>query len=190
MPPEDHTRQWNGRDATMETTMFASVLQRLHSQGHLDVAKAAQATGLDPSTIYKWIAGATEPGVTNASLLVRHCHDPQVQAALLGVFTAGTPWVASYLPTELDINGDGDVDTRDALIAAIDALDGLAEHLRGVQDVGAKHAISSEELAHIHEHAESAVQGIVASQRVIQWLHDQQQRRRPARRIVGDAAQI
>lgn len=168
--------------------MFSATLQRLVNDGHLTAQQLALHTGYDPSTAYRWISGATEPPVGAVCLLFRNCRSVEVQSAILSVMTEGTDWAASTIPSNLDVDGDGDVSTQDALASNAEAIETLANFIR--QCVGKKQTtrIDNSTLSALQGCSDAAIRAVLTSKRIFEWLHAQESKRRPARTVVSGKA--
>lgn len=128
-----------------ELTLIAATLQRLHREGRLDIQRLSNATGLDDSTIYRWLHGRNDPGFTNIMLAFRHCGSIDLQHAIAALLFADTRWQAVYVEADLDADGDGDVDAFDAIkeeaaaakavTAAIDKMVSTPDELPGLNDL-------------------------------------------------------
>ena len=109
--------------------MLATTLQRMIDQKLTSAREMGDLAGVSTSTVYRWIAGQSQPDFDAVRLLVRHLPDPKAQEALLSVMTAGTDWNLAHLKMELDLNDDGRIDAQDALDASITAVRHAAESL-------------------------------------------------------------
>lgn len=99
--------------------MLSRTLQALIDEGRTSAREVGELTGKAPSTVYRWIAGKSEPDFNSIRLLVRHLPDRKAQQSILSVFTAGTNWQVVHSEMELDVNSDGTITADDALDAAI-----------------------------------------------------------------------
>jgi len=167
-----------------ETTMLAATLQRLLADGSLTVSVVSNATEIDGSSVYKWAAGQHEPGFSKIALLFRHCGSEAVQAAILDLITRGTHWRTVQLPPKADIDGDGDVDTDDALAAALAALHELAQLLDEVRQTGGGRAINDAKADAIDGIGNAAIRKILSALRCVAFVHQQQRSRRKARVVA------
>lgn len=166
--------------------MLAATLQRLLAEGSLTVSTVSNATEIDGSSVYKWAAGLHEPSVSKFALLFRHCGSEPVQQALLDLITRGTPWKAVVMSKAADIDGDGDVDTDDALAAALAALHELAELLDGVRKVGRGGTIADAQADAIDATGNACIRKTMAALRCVAFVHEQQQQnRRKARPVTA-----
>jgi AcrR family transcriptional regulator len=109
--------------------MLKQVLQRIIDQKWSSAREMAEVAGVSPSTVYRWIAGQTQPEFDAIRQLMRHLPDARAQEALLDLFTTGTDWTSTKVGLVLDINADGRIDHDDALDAACQAVHASAESL-------------------------------------------------------------
>lgn len=166
-----------------DTSMLSATLQRLHADGALSVGAVCDATQIDASSVYKWMAGQHDPSFSKIALLFRHCDNERVQAAILDLLTRGTPWRAVAIPKACDIDGDGDVDTDDALASAVAALQDLAELLDGVRKADGVQ-IDGAVADSLDATGNAAIRKILAALRCVAFVHEQQQKRRKARQVT------
>jgi hypothetical protein len=165
---------------TGDLSMLAATLQQLHADGHLDVRAASLATDVAPSSLYRWISGDSDPQATLLARLFRGGTE-QVQSGLLSWLTAGTGWVCTIVPGELDCNGDGDVNIEDAYDATVSAIEKAAALLRAERQAVLDGKVSPLEEVRINETIARAVQQLAVARAVIQFVAASEARRRKCR---------
>jgi len=116
-----------------ETLVLTHTLQRLINDERTTAKEVAELTGVSTSTVYRWIAGQSQPDFDSIRMLVRHLPDRKAQEAIISVFTQGTDWSAVCQEMELDVNHDGAVNAEDALDATIDAVKAAGQSLAAVR---------------------------------------------------------
>ena len=109
--------------------MLGHALQRVLDQNLSTAREISELAGVSTSTVYRWIAGQSQPDFDSIRLLVRHLPNPLAQEHILEAFTGGTDWQYIREQLDLDVNADGRVDAEDALDASIEAVHGAAESL-------------------------------------------------------------
>ncbi len=113
--------------------MLARTLQQIIDRKQSTAREMGELAGVSTSTVYRWIAGQSQPDFDSIRLLVRHLPDHRAQEALLTVIIAGTDWNVDHLELNLDLNDDGEIDARDALDASIRTVRHAAESLAQVR---------------------------------------------------------
>ena len=101
--------------------MTAGLLQRLIEAGHTSVAELADLLCIEPHSVYPYLAHR-DMRVSQLRTLIRGAKSVAVREAVLCSLFAGTEVVALD-PADLDADGDGVIDARDAMHAAIEAMD-------------------------------------------------------------------
>ncbi len=107
--------------------MLARTLQQIIHRKQSTAREMGELAGVSTSTVYRWIAGQSQPDFDSVRLLVRHLPHPDAQEALLTVMIAGTDWNLQHTKLDLDLNHDG-------LVNADDALDGSVRAVRHAGD--------------------------------------------------------
>lgn len=111
-----------------EPTMLSEMLQRLHAAGKLDVGRLADDLCVARQTIYNYMSGISDPSITIACRMYRVGSD-ELRRELDLLFHAGTN--RSVIPVDdLDANGDGRIDHRDALAACAQSVALTAEAIQ------------------------------------------------------------
>ena len=109
--------------------MLQKTLQRIIDQKLTSAREIGELSGVSTSTVYRWIAGQSQPDFDSIRMLVRHLPDKRAQEEILSSFLNGTEWNASRLDLELDFNNDGKIDGEDALEATIESVQAAAKSL-------------------------------------------------------------
>ncbi len=167
--------------------MLARTLQRLVDEKLTTAREIADLAGVSASTVYRWIAGQSQPDFDSIRLLVRHLPEPRAQRAILSTFSAGTPWRYQYIDHELDVNDDGQIDVNDALDSSIRAVQSAGEMLAKVRDASQDRRLSAEQVGVVIKALNEVVQECSVTQQVMVrvWEGEQNQRKRARR---GDGA--
>lgn len=161
--------------------MLATVLQDLHARGRLTPGLFVEATGRDHSTLYRYLAGSSQPSYHTIQQLFAHCDDEEIQLALLADFTRGVAIAFSHIPAELDIDGDGDVNMDDVLEAAIAANFELAEWLQDIQKATHDGKVTQVELIQADTLGRRVIASVLAALGILDHIAERQGRRRQAR---------
>ena len=171
-----------------ETPVICETLRILHEAGRLPVTRVADLLNIATSTAYDLFNRDLRYGQFRT--LFRQSRDSEVQAQLLANLLGGTSWVATHLATDLDVNGDGDVDINDVLSAGID---GMAEFSRYLQDLRTALATGHPDdrtVAEIEQRHTEVMTQLAAIGQIAHHIREQQSRRRKAHapRMVGGGA--
>ena len=110
--------------------MLTKTLNRIIEKNQTTAREIAEMAGVSTSTVYRWIAGQSQPDFDSIRLLVRHLPNKDAQESLLNTFTMGTKWQFARPDMELDVNADGKIDAADALDASVEAVHGSAKSLK------------------------------------------------------------
>ncbi|MEM9914584.1 MAG: helix-turn-helix transcriptional regulator [Planctomycetota bacterium] len=113
--------------------MLGKTLQRVIDQKLTSAKELGELAGVSTSTVYRWIAGQSQPDFDSIRLLVRHLPDNRAQEEILQAFTSGTDWLCTRMDLELDVNDDGQIDADDALDATIECVKGASESLAAIR---------------------------------------------------------
>ena len=113
--------------------MLGKTLQRVIDQKLTTAKELGELAGVSTSTVYRWIAGQSQPDFDSIRLLVRHLPERRAQEEILQSFTSGTDWQCTRMDMELDVNDDGTIDVEDALDATIESVTGAAESLARIR---------------------------------------------------------
>lgn len=158
--------------------MLTKTLNRLIEKKLTTAREIAELSGVSTSTVYRWIAGQSQPDFDSIRLLVRHLPNKAAQQSLLHTFTMGTSWQFTRPDLELDVNADGTVDAADALDASVEAVHSSANNLKQLRAAFRDgHADADEVLELIHLLQHTAGQCMV-TQQVLVHLMEKRKRRR------------
>lgn len=158
--------------------MLTHTLQRLINDERTSAKEVAELTGVSTSTVYRWIAGQSQPDFDSIRMLVRHLPDRKAQEAILGVFTQGTDWSAVCHEMELDVNHDGNVDAEDALDATIDAVKAAGSSLAAVRAAARDQRLSPDDTLELIARLNTVVNRCTVTQRVLVEVADKQRKRK------------
>jgi hypothetical protein len=157
--------------------MLGQTLQRVLDQKLTTARELGELAGVSTSTVYRWIAGQSQPDFNSVRLLVRHLPDRQAQEELLQTFTSGTDWQVSCLELELDINDDGRVDAEDALDATICAVRGAGDLLAKVRSK-MHDPMTADETLEVVSLLNSVMRHCAVTQRVMLEMAEQRRQRK------------
>jgi len=158
--------------------MLAKTLTRIIDKNQTTAKELAEMAGVSTSTVYRWIAGQSQPDFDSIRLLVRHLPNKNAQESLLHAFTTGTAWQFTQPDMELDVNADGKIDAADALDASIEAVASAAKNLKQLRLAlrdGKADAEEVLELIHLLQHTSSRC---MITQQVLVHLSEQNKRRK------------
>lgn len=158
--------------------MLTKTLNRMIEKKQTTAREIAEMAGVSASTVYRWVAGQSQPDFDSIRLLVRHLPSKDAQESLLNVFTMGTSWRFACPDMELDINADGKIDAADALDASIEAVHCSVKNLKKVREAfrdGKADADEVLELIHLLQRASSQC---MVTQQVLVYLTEKQKRRK------------
>lgn len=158
--------------------MLAKTLQKIIDKKFTTAKEISELSGVSQSTVYRWIAGQSQPDFDSVRLLVRLLPDTRAQKALLTAFTAGTDWHATHMNLELDINHDGKVDADDALDASCHALKSSSETLLSIREASRGKLLSGDETLELISLLNHTVRHCTITQRILVDLAEQRKRRK------------
>ena len=158
--------------------MLAHTLQQLIDQELTSAREISELAGVAASTVYRWIAGQSQPDFNAVRLLVRHLPNAQAQEALLSAFTAGTCWSFSRAEMDLDVNADGCIDTEDALDASIEAVRCAGETLANMRKAHQEKAPTADQTLSLICLLNQVARQCSITQGILVELSEQRQRRK------------
>ncbi|MEO0587768.1 MAG: helix-turn-helix domain-containing protein [Planctomycetota bacterium] len=158
--------------------MLAVTLQRLINDEKTSAREIAELTGVSTSTVYRWIAGQSQPDFDAIRLLVRHLPNRECQQAILDVFTQGTHWSTSCHEMDLDINRDGVVDAEDALDATIEAVRAAGQSLATVRTAARDRRLDPDDTLELMARLNTVINRCTLTQRVLVEMAEQRRKRK------------
>lgn len=158
--------------------MLAKTLQRIIDKKFTSAKEISELAGVSQSTVYRWIAGQSQPDFDSVRLLVRLLPDLRAQKALLTAFTAGTDWHATHMNLELDVNCDGKVDADDALDASCGALKTASDTLLSIREASKGKILTGDETLELVSHLNQTIRHCSITQRILVDMTEQRKRRK------------
>lgn len=158
--------------------MLTKTLNRMIEMKQTTAREIAEMAGVSASTVYRWIAGQSQPDFDSIRLLVRHLPNKQAQESLLKTFTMGTTWQFACPDMELDVNADGKIDAADALDASIEAVHSSVKNLKQLRTAFHKGDADADdvlELIHLLQHTSSQC---MITQQIVVHLCEKNKRRK------------
>lgn len=131
--------------------MIDLVLRRMIDEKLTTVQELGDLTGVAPSTVYRWMAGQSEPDYKQLRMLLVHLPNVRAQELVLQALTAGTHWRAESEKVELDVNNDGRIDGFDALDVAIQSVQDSTDSLGRIRETCRTGKITREEVEKISD---------------------------------------
>ena len=158
--------------------MLAKTFKRIIDKQFTSAKEISELTGVSQSTVYRWIAGQSQPDFDSVRLLVRLLPDARAQKALLTAFTAGTDWHVTHMNLELDFNMDGRVDAEDALDASCNALKTSSDTLVSIREASNGKILSSDETLELISLLNHTVRHCTITQRILVDMAEQRKKRK------------
>jgi len=147
--------------------MIDKTLQRIVDQGLVSVPEISEVTGVALSTVYRWMAGKSEPSFHAMALLLRQLRNQDAQSQLVNAFLAGTRWQGYDTGGELDINADGTIDMLDALDSSIDSVNTASQTLQDVRNLSRDGKASPDDTAKLIDMLRHLVHQCTVTQQVL-----------------------
>lgn len=165
--------------------MISAALTNIIEQKLTTVGEISELAGVSPSTVYRWINGQTQPPYDAIRLLIRHMPDARAQRILLLYTIRGTPWQLRGPHETLDVNGDGQIDSNDALDSMIRIVRQASMSLSQIRDALREKPLTSQELMEAVETLEDVAIESCLAQQILARIQESHQRagRRPARPV-------
>lgn len=157
--------------------MLQKTLQRLIDQKLTNAREIGELAGVSTSTVYRWIAGQSQPDFDSIRLLVRHLPEKRAQEEIIQAFTNGTEWHFSRMDLELDVNDDGQIDAEDALDATIECVKGAGESLVCIRN-SSHSPLNAEETLAVVSTLNHVMRNCAITQRVLVELAEQRRKRK------------
>jgi transcriptional regulator with XRE-family HTH domain len=158
--------------------MLAKTLKRIIDKQFTSAKEISELTGVSQSTVYRWIAGQSQPDFDSVRLLVRLLPDSRAQKAILTAFTAGTDWHVTHMNLELDVNHDGKVDADDALDASCNALKTSSDTLVSIREASKGKILDSDETLELISILNHTVRHCTITQRILVDMAEQRKKRK------------
>jgi len=166
---------------TGETTLIADALIAVTGHGHVTVADISDVWGVSPGTVHRHIAGECSTTFERIRTLFRRALTPDGQAVILDLFTAGTGWLTEHVDQDLDLNGDGAVDTDDVIDAAIATIDQASQSLKTLRAATEDGAITAGEHDENQAVIAELLKAALIARQVEAYIYEHQAPRRKAR---------
>lgn len=160
--------------------MSAEILHRLEQEGVVNAASLADCWSLAPSSCYPYFV-ERELSYSKLRDLFRHTGDPRIAEAFLSDLLGGTGFIYMNVPESLDLDGDGDIDTDDALKASIDQMGAAADALRKLHAANADGHIDAQEHAELRHYFDQVLAQAWLARNVLDYIEANAPRRRQAR---------
>ncbi|MEM8737287.1 MAG: helix-turn-helix transcriptional regulator [Planctomycetota bacterium] len=157
--------------------MLGSTLQRVIDQKRTSAKELGELAGVSTSTIYRWIAGQSQPDFDSIRLLVRHLPDDHAQEEILQAFTTGTDWHCTRMDLQLDVNDDGVIDSEDALDATIECVKAAGESLSAIRS-GSHQPMTADETLQTVSLLNHVIKHCAITQRVLVDVAEQRRKRK------------
>lgn len=158
--------------------MLSKTLKRIIDKQFTSAKEISELTGVSQSTVYRWIAGQSQPDFDSVRLLVRLLPDTRAQKALLTAFTAGTDWHVTHMELELDVNADGKIDAEDALDASCHALKASSNTLLSIREASKGKILSGDETLELIALLNHTVRHCTITQRILVDMAEQRKKRK------------
>lgn len=158
-----------------DAPMSVDLIQNLLATNATNVAELRVLLGVCESGVYRY-THQTELRHRQYINLFRNARDPRVREEMLGELLPGSGVHVTWLPEELDLDGDGDVDTDDAVRGGIDVIDAAGEALRVFLENRDDPQCLRDARARVGEAADRAI----ATLAILDWLEAHRPRRKKA----------
>jgi len=158
--------------------MLNKTLNRMIEKKQTSAREIAELAGVSPSTVYRWIAGQSQPDFDSIRLLLRHLPNREAQQSLLNAFTMGTNWQFACPDMELDVNADGKIDAADALDASIDAVHTSARNLKQLRAAFRDGKADADEVLELVHLLQQTASHCLVTQQVLVHIMEKQKRRK------------
>jgi transcriptional regulator with XRE-family HTH domain len=158
--------------------MLTKTLNRMIQKNQTTAREISEMAGVSTSTVYRWIAGQSQPDFDSIRLLVRHLPNKKAQESILNAFTMGTSWQFTCPDVELDVNADGKIDAADALDASIGAVHSSAENLKQLRAAFRDGMANSEQILELIHLLQTTAGHCTITQQVLVHLSEKNKRRK------------
>ena len=150
--------------------------------GRFSVPEVAERMCKVPSTIYRWISGASEPSFPNVQLLVQAL-PPDCRIEIIGLLCVGSNVLVELDAEELDVNGDGEVDGRDALASIGNAVTRLGQDVVAMSGRDLAAPVTEGQYLDTTERIDKAIGDMRTAKRVIAAQYKRKSSRRKALQV-------
>ncbi|MEM6394625.1 MAG: hypothetical protein AAF797_17810, partial [Planctomycetota bacterium] len=166
-----------------EIPMIAQLLQQLDRAGALRAPEIADLCGVAESTAYDYISGRTEMKVCRLRSLLHHASDDRVRDLILADLAGNTGYHLVQGSPELDVNGDGDIDTNDVMAAALQTVRDASDAASGIHATSGDGEIDDADLRQIEQQLQLMLNHTMVAMQVARFLNEHRPslRRRQAR---------
>jgi transcriptional regulator with XRE-family HTH domain len=158
--------------------MLTKTLNRMIEKKQTTAREIAEMAGVSTSTVYRWIAGQSQPDFDSIRLLVRHLPNKDAQELILQTFTMGTTWQFARPDLELDVNADGKIDAADALDASIEAVHSSAKSLKKLRSAFRDGKADADEVLELIHQLQHTANECLITQQVLVYLSEKNKRRK------------
>lgn len=149
------------------TTVISEILQPLHNKGLVTVQRIADVLSRSVSSVYRYLSGESDLEYAQVRALIRLSNNTALQEAILLDLTAGTGWYIARIPTELDVNGDGDVDIDDVLHKAIETNKQTAVFVEDALMTAKRDRMTAADAARLTEMSQRMLESTVLIQQIV-----------------------
>jgi len=162
-----------------EQTMSADILQRAREAGAIDAIELSDLFSVSRSAGYDYF-GRTGLSYAQFRTLFRRAANDEVRDLFLIDLLPGTGYIVQRIDASLDVDGDGDVDTDDAMTSGIDAMADCAQVVKAMRDATSGRALSRADADDLLAALQELVSQAVTTINIVSYLGDQAGRRRKA----------
>ena len=128
-----HTRETPAPAPGRDQPMSVDILRELLEDGATSIDELSVLLGgLSKSGTYRYTE-ATELRFGQLMVLLRQAGDDRVRRAFLNKMLPASGWQVTRLPEAMDVDGDGDIDTDDALAQMVQSLGPTQQALQALQ---------------------------------------------------------
>lgn len=151
----------------------------------LDLNRVASIAGVHPRTLRNMAQGEGESDPKWSTVkAVFNAAPTGGQSTIIAALVAGTRWVGHLQPETLDLDGDGDVTTDDAMLATIEATEKLAAQMRDLHRASADRAVTPAEAATLYADIDATIGDLLAVKAVVTLLEELGSKRRKCKSLT------
>jgi hypothetical protein len=154
---------------------ICDLLSQLNESGMMTVKEIENILDLAYRSGYPYIAGKI-PDARQLRELFRHAPERSrvsIQSVILEYIAGGTGWNWWHIPKALDVNGDGQVNTDDALFCLVKSLRATAE---AIELVHSSRQMEKGDADMLMVHMSDAINKLAIGRQVVSFLHERHQR--------------